>query len=29
MTSAAYWYLMFAAFGMVCAWAVVKGLSGE
>lgn len=29
MTSAAYWYLMFSAFGMVCGWAAVKGLSGE
>ena len=29
MTSVDYWYLVFAAFGLVCAWAVVKGLDSE
>lgn len=29
MTSATYWYLVFAAFGLVCAWASVKGLDDE
>lgn len=24
-----YWYLMFAAFGLLCGWAVVKGLEDE
>lgn len=29
MTSAAYWYLIFGAFGMVLAWATIKGLSDD
>lgn len=29
MTSAMYWYLMFAAFGLVLGWACVKGLDDE
>jgi hypothetical protein len=29
MTAADYWYLMFAAFGLLCAWAAIKGLSDD
>jgi hypothetical protein len=29
MTSATYWYLVFAVAGIVAAWAVIKGMSDD
>jgi hypothetical protein len=29
MTSAEYWVLLFAAFGLLAAWAVIKGISDD
>jgi len=28
MTANDYWYLVFGAFGLVCAWATIQGVDG-
>jgi hypothetical protein len=29
MTVADYWYIVFSGFGLLCAWASIKGLSDD